>query len=111
MTRPCGSQSSPFIDDNLTSFEAVLADLGEASPDLVMHGGDRLACGSRPAGHRDQTRPSPGGGSLTRFQSRVPLLEFDRELFSDIIWRSICEPREPRSQEFEVRPEQIAGSS
>jgi predicted phosphodiesterase len=28
------------IHGNLTAFEAVLADLGQTSPDLVLHGGD-----------------------------------------------------------------------
>jgi predicted phosphodiesterase len=37
------------IHDNLTAFLAVLADLREASPDLILHGGDLVSGGSRPA--------------------------------------------------------------
>src|ERR1700759_5566789 len=37
------------IHDNLTAFEAVLADLRETSPDLVLHGGDLVSGGSSPA--------------------------------------------------------------
>jgi predicted phosphodiesterase len=37
------------IHDNLTALEAVLADLRETAPDLVMHGGDLVSGGSRPA--------------------------------------------------------------
>lgn len=37
------------IHGNLTAFEAVLADLRDMSPDLVLHGGDLADGGSRPA--------------------------------------------------------------
>ncbi len=37
------------IHDNLTAFRAVLADLREAAPDLVLHGGDLFSGGYRPA--------------------------------------------------------------
>jgi predicted phosphodiesterase len=37
------------IHDNLTAFRAVLADLRETSPDLVLHGGDLVSGGSSPA--------------------------------------------------------------
>lgn len=37
------------IHDNLTAFEAVLADLRAVSPDLILHGGDLVFGGSRPA--------------------------------------------------------------
>ena len=37
------------IRDNLTAFQAVLADLRETSPDLVLHGGDLVSGGSSPA--------------------------------------------------------------
>lgn len=36
------------IHDNLTAFEAVLEDLRETSPDLVLHGGDLVNGGSSP---------------------------------------------------------------
>jgi predicted phosphodiesterase len=37
------------VHDNLTAFQAVLADLRETSPDLVLHGGDLVSGGSSPA--------------------------------------------------------------
>jgi predicted phosphodiesterase len=44
------------IHDNLTAFEAVLADLRDASPDLVLHGGDLVSGGSSPAEVVDRIR-------------------------------------------------------
>lgn len=37
------------INGNLNAFEAVLSDLGQTSPDLVLHGGDLVDGGSMPA--------------------------------------------------------------
>jgi putative phosphoesterase len=37
------------IHANLTALEAVIADLKQVSPDLVVHGGDLVGSGSRPA--------------------------------------------------------------
>jgi predicted phosphodiesterase len=36
------------IHGNRTAFEAVLADLRETSPDLILHGGDLADAGSSP---------------------------------------------------------------
>jgi predicted phosphodiesterase len=44
------------IHDNLTALEAVLADLRDASPDLVLHGGDLVSGGSSPAEVVDRIR-------------------------------------------------------
>jgi len=44
------------IHDNLTAFEAVLADLRESSPDLVLHGGDLVTGGSSPVEVLDRVR-------------------------------------------------------
>lgn len=44
------------IHDNLTAFQAVLADLRETSPDLVLHGGDLVSGGSNPAEVVDRVR-------------------------------------------------------
>jgi len=44
------------IHDNLTAFEAVLADLGKTAPDLVLHGGDLVGGGSSPAEVVDRVR-------------------------------------------------------
>jgi predicted phosphodiesterase len=37
------------IHDNFTALEAVLADLKDTSPDLILHGGDLTGSGSKPA--------------------------------------------------------------
>lgn len=52
----CGSRSFSDIHDNLTAFEAVLEDLHETSPDLVLHGGDLVNGGSSPAEVVDRVR-------------------------------------------------------
>ena len=44
------------IHGNLTAFEAVLADIRRASPDLVLHGGDLADSGSSPVEIIDQIR-------------------------------------------------------
>jgi putative phosphoesterase len=44
------------IHGNLTAFEAVLADLRDAAPDLVLHGGDLANAGSSPSAVVDLIR-------------------------------------------------------
>lgn len=44
------------IHDNLTALEAIVADLRQTSPDLVLHGGDLVCGGSRPAEVVDRVR-------------------------------------------------------
>jgi len=44
------------IHGNLTAFEAVLADLRQASPDLILHGGDLAEAGARPVEIVDRIR-------------------------------------------------------
>ncbi len=44
------------IHGNLTAFDAVLADIRQASPDLVLHGGDLADAGSSPAEIIDRIR-------------------------------------------------------
>jgi predicted phosphodiesterase len=44
------------IHGNLTAFEAVLADLRQVSPDLVLHGGDLADAGSSPIEIVDRLR-------------------------------------------------------
>ncbi len=44
------------IHGNLTAFDAVLADLRQTSPDLVLHGGDLADAGSSPAEIVDRIR-------------------------------------------------------
>ncbi len=52
----CASRSLSDIHGNLTAFDAVLADIRQASPDLVLHGGDLADAGSSPAEIIDRIR-------------------------------------------------------
>jgi putative phosphoesterase len=76
------------IHGNSTAFEAVLADLRQTSPDLILHGGDLGDTGSSPvevvdrirdlgwqgvAGNTDEMLFDPE--SLTRFASGLPQLK------------------------------------
>jgi len=76
------------IHGNLTAFEAVLADLRETAPDLVLHGGDLGDNGSSPCEVLDQIRDLGWQGvvgntdemlfdreSLTRFAAGLPQLK------------------------------------
>jgi len=76
------------IHGNLTALEAVLADLRETSPDLILHGGDLADTGSSPAEIVDRIRdlgwPGVFGNtdemlfapdSLTAFGSQAPQLK------------------------------------
>src|SRR5580700_12138289 len=76
------------IHGNLTAFEAVLADLRETSPDLILHGGDLGDNGSRPCEVVDRIRDLGWQGvlgntdemlfdpaSLTEFANRLPNLQ------------------------------------
>ncbi len=76
------------IHGNLTAFEAVLADLRETSPDLILHGGDLGDNGSRPAEVVDRIRDLGWQGvlgntdemlfdpaSLTKFAAGLPQLK------------------------------------
>jgi putative phosphoesterase len=76
------------IHGNRTAFEAVLADLGQTSPDLILHGGDLGDNGSSPAEVVDRIRDLGWQGvagntdemlfdpqSLTRFASGLPHLK------------------------------------
>src|SRR5579863_7500894 len=76
------------IHGNLTAFEAVLADLRETSPDLILHGGDLGDNGSRPCEVVDRIRDLGWRGvvgntdemlfdpeSLTSFASGLPQLK------------------------------------
>jgi predicted phosphodiesterase len=73
------------IHGNRRAFEAVLADLREVAPDLVVHGGDLAYGGAHPADIIDQVRslgwPGVRGNtdemlwapeSLTEFAAKTP---------------------------------------
>jgi predicted phosphodiesterase len=76
------------IHGNRTAFEAVLADLRQAAPDLILHGGDLADAGSSPAeivdrirdlgwpgviGNTDEMLARPG--SLTEFAKQAPQMQ------------------------------------
>lgn len=70
------------IHGNRTAFEAVLADLKETAPDLVLHGGDLADGGSAPAHIVDSIRalgwPGVGGNGedmLSRPESLTPIAD------------------------------------
>jgi predicted phosphodiesterase len=76
------------IHGNRTAFEAVLEDLRQTSPDLILHGGDLAASGASPAGIVDRIRDLGWHGvagnvdemlwrpeSLTEFANQAPQLE------------------------------------
>jgi len=71
------------IHDNLTAFEAVLADLDKTSPDLVLHGGDLVGGGSSPAEIVDRVRdlrwPGVFGNSDEAVARPETLEEFARQ--------------------------------
>jgi predicted phosphodiesterase len=82
------------IHGNRTAFQAVLADLRQTSPDLILHGGDLADAGSSPVEMVDQIRdlgwPGVAGNtdemlfrpeSLQEFASQSPNL---RSLFATI---------------------------
>ena len=76
------------IHGNRTAFEAVLADLRQTSPDLILHGGDLADGGSSPVEIVDRVRDLGWQGvvgntdemlfrpeSLTEFASQLPKLQ------------------------------------
>src|SRR5580658_3234798 len=76
------------IHGNLTAFEAVLADLRQTSPDLILHGGDLADAGSSPAEIVDRIRDLGWQGvvgntdemlfmpeSLTEFAKQSPQMQ------------------------------------
>lgn len=86
------------IHGNLTALEAVVSDLRSVSPDFVIHGGDLVASGSRPAEILDLIRvlgwPGVQGNTdemlwrpelLAELEERVPSRQgLRRVLFNDI---------------------------
>jgi predicted phosphodiesterase len=76
------------IHGNLTAFEAVLADLRQTSPDLILHGGDLADSGANPAEIVDRIRDLGWQGvvgntdemlfqpeSLTEFAKQSPRMQ------------------------------------
>jgi 3',5'-cyclic AMP phosphodiesterase CpdA len=55
------------IHGSRTAFEAVLSDLRDASPDLILHGGELADSGSSPMEIVDRIRDLGWDGVLGRF--------------------------------------------
>jgi putative phosphoesterase len=85
------------IHGNLTAFEAVLADLREASPDVIFHGGDLVQGGARSVEIVDKIRDLGWPGvlgntdemlfrpeSLTEFGSKLPQLQSLWEVIAEM---------------------------
>lgn len=84
------------IHGNRTAFEAVLADLRQSSPDLILHGGDLANGGANPAEVVDRIRDLGWQGvigntdecylpeSLTEFANQTPKLQSLLSAIADI---------------------------
>jgi len=70
------------IHGNLTAFEAVLADLREASPDLIFHGGDLAHGGASPAEIVDRIRDLGWPGVMGNTDEMLPFPETLKEFAS-----------------------------
>jgi putative phosphoesterase len=82
------------IHGNLTAFEAVLADIRQCSPDLVLHGGDLADCGSSPIEIVDHIRslgwPGVMGNTDEMLVQPDSLEEFARQSSAPpILWKMI----------------------
>ncbi len=87
------------IHDNLTALEAIVADLRLTSPDLVLHGGDLVCGGSRPAEVVDRVRdlawPGVFGNSDESIARPETLEEFAKQsLAPPSLWDAVREMRE-----------------
>jgi predicted phosphodiesterase len=87
------------IHDNLTAFQAVLADLRQTSPDVVLHGGDLVGGGSSPAEVVDRVRDQGWHGVLGNTEESVArpktLEEFaDQSPAPQSLWDAVREMTE-----------------
>jgi len=110
------------IHGNQRALDAVLADLREVAPDLVVHGGDLAYGGLRPAevihavralgwpgvrGNTDEMLWSPA--SLTDFAAKTPQLGPLLALIQDLIPPTLTRIGEERLRWLEGFPEEYAG--
>ena len=109
------------IHGNRRAFEAVLADLREVAPDLVVHGGDLAYGGAHPADIVDQIRslgwPGVRGNtdemlwareSLTAFAAKTPKLGLLLTLIQDLIPPTLASIGEERLRWLEGIPNEYA---
>ena len=110
------------IHGNRRAFEAVLADLREVAPDLVVQGGDLAYGGAHPADIVDQIRalgwPGVRGNtdemlwepeSLTEFAAKTPKLGPLLTLIQDLIPPTLASIGEERLRWLEGIPNQYVG--
>ena len=84
------------IHGNRTAFEAVLADLRDAAPDLVLHGGDLALGGAGPAEIIDQIRDLGWSGVLGNVDEMLPKPETFAEFAAqspqrEAYWKQVAE--------------------
>jgi putative phosphoesterase len=89
------------IHGNLTAFQAVLADLRQTSPDLILHGGDLAHGGSNPAEIVDRIRDLGWPGVLGNTDEML----FDPESLAAFAARS------PHLQTMWAAIEEMAGAT
>jgi putative phosphoesterase len=102
---------------NLRAFQAVLADLRQVAPDLVVHGGDLAHGGARPAEIIDQVRslgwPGVRGNtdemlwapeSLTKFAATAPKLSPLLAILQEMIPPTLASIGEKRLRWLEELP-------
>jgi putative phosphoesterase len=110
------------VHGNRRAFEAVLADLRQGAPDLVVHGGDLAYGGAHPAEIIDQVRalgwPGVRGNtdemlwspaSLTDFAAKTPQLGPLLALIQDLIPPTLASIGEERLRWLEKFPERYSG--
>jgi putative phosphoesterase len=110
------------IHGNFRAFEAVLADLRQVAPDLVVHGGDLAYGGTHPADIIDQVRalgwPGVRGNtdemlwapaSLTDFAAKTPQLAALLTLIQDLIPPTLTSIGEERLRWLQGIPAEYLG--
>jgi len=110
------------VHGNLRAFEAVLADLRQVAPDLVVHGGDLAYGGMHPAEIIDQIRalgwPGVRGNtdemlwspqSLAAFAAKTPQLGPLLSIIQDLIPPTLASIGEERLRWLEKCPERYVG--
>ena len=110
------------VHGNRRALEAVIADLREVAPDVVVHGGDLAYGGTHPAEVVDQIRALGWAGvrgntdemlwapqSLTDFAGRTPQLGPLLALIQDVIPPTVASLGEDRLRWLEGFPERYSG--
>ena len=110
------------VHGNRRAFEAVLADLRQVAPDLIVHGGDLAYGGTHPAEIIDQVRalgwPGVRGNtdemlwapeSLAEFAAKQPKLAPLLARIQDLIPPTLARIREERLRWLEKVPEEYSG--